>query len=248
MAAVAGRSRRRPRRSAAPRRARVRPRVSSRAAAVTTPAAPGLLEVVLATRNPGKVREFLELMRDLPVQVYSLDAFPQIARLREEGITYTENAISKAAAVARLTGRVTVADDSGIEVDALDGKPGAQSARFLGDGASDTARNARILRLLHNVTAERRTARYRAIVAVVHPGGGVRTFEGTCEGRIATAPRGLGGFGYDPIFMLPAYGKTMAQLPLAVKNRISHRARAFAAARPYLKALALGRRAPDHDT
>lgn len=243
MAAVA----RRPKRSAR-RAAASRPKRPGRRGGIAIPVAPGFLEIVLATRNPGKVREFLELMRDLPIQVYSLDAFPQIGHLREEGITYTENAISKAATVARLTRRLTVADDSGIEIDALDGKPGAQSARFLGDAASDTARNARILRLLHNVSAEHRTARYRAIVAVAHPDGETRTFEGTCEGRIATAPRGSGGFGYDPVFMVPAYGKTMAQLPLPVKNRISHRARAFAAAHPYLKTLAAGRASPERDS
>jgi XTP/dITP diphosphohydrolase len=225
------------------------PRRASRTqgTAASALAEPGVLEIVLATRNPGKVREFLELMRDLPIQVYSLDAFPQIGYLREDGTTYTENAISKAGTVARLTRRVTVADDSGIEVDALEGKPGAQSARFLGEGATDSARNARILRLLQQVSTERRTARYRAVVAVAMPDGETRTFEGTCEGRIATAPRGSGGFGYDPVFLVPAYGKTMAQLPLAVKNRISHRARAFLSARPFLKGLAGGRQAPDPD-
>jgi XTP/dITP diphosphohydrolase len=208
------------------------------------PAAPGFLEIVLATRNPGKVREFIELMRDLPIQVYALDAFPQIGELPEEGITYTENAISKAATVARLTGRIAVADDSGLEVDALDGQPGPLSRRFLGDAASDAARNGRILKLLHQVAPERRTARYRAVVAVAPPGGEVRTFEGACEGKIAPAPRGAGGFGYDPIFLVPAYGKTMAQMPLAVKNRFSHRARAFAAARPYIKRLAVTNQDP----
>lgn len=223
----------------APRAGRVR---APRKAAATIQVVPGFLEIVLATRNQGKVREFVELMRDIPIQVYSLDAFPQIGDLPEEGLTYTENAISKAATVARLTGRLAVADDSGIEVDALEGAPGPQSRRFLGDEASDTARNARILRLLHNVSSERRTARYRAVVAVAMPSGEVRTFEGTCEGRIATAPRGSGGFGYDPLFLVPAYGKTMAQLPLAMKNRISHRARAFSAARPFLKRAASGPR------
>ena len=245
--ARSSRLRKTPRRSDRPVR-RAHPTARPRPAAVTIPVTPGYLEIVLATRNPGKVREFLELMRDLPLQVYSLDAFPQIEALSEEGITYTENAISKAGTVARLTGRVTVADDSGIEIDALEGGPGPQSARFLGDQTSDAARNARILRLLHNVSAERRTARYRTVVAVAHPEGEVRTFEGTCEGRIATAPRGSGGFGYDPVFMVPAYGKTMAQLPLALKNRISHRARAFTAARPYLKALAAGRPSLDGDS
>lgn len=223
----------------APRRGRAQP---PRKAAVAIQVVPGFLEIVLATRNPGKVREFVELMHDLPIQVYSLEAFPQIGELPEEGLTYTENAISKAATVARLTGRLAVADDSGIEVDALEGAPGPQSRRFLGEEASDTARNARILRLLHNVSSERRTARYRAVVAVAMPSGEVRTFEGTCEGRIATAPRGSGGFGYDPLFLVPAYGKTMAQLPLAMKNRISHRARAFSAARPFLKKAASGSR------
>jgi len=215
---------------------------TARKAAVAIQVVPGFLEIVLATRNQGKVREFVELMRDLPIQVYSLEAFPQIGELPEEGLTYTENAISKAATVARLTGRLAVADDSGIEVDALEGAPGAQSRRFLGEAATDTARNARILRLLHNVSSERRTARYRAVVAVAMPSGEVRTFEGTCEGRIATAPRGSGGFGYDPLFLVPAYGKTMAQLPVAMKNRISHRARAFSAARPFLKKVASGSR------
>lgn len=249
-----------PRRTTGPRNAvslrrasRRRPRAAEtgrspvRNAAGSVPVEPGSLEIVLATRNPGKVREFLELMRDLPLQVYALDAFPQIGSLREDGTTYTENAISKAALVARLTRRVTVADDSGIEIDALEGKPGAQSARFLGEGATDSARNARILRLLQSIPAERRTARYRAVVAVALPDGETRTFEGTCEGRISTAPRGSGGFGYDPVFVVPAYGKTMAQLPLNVKNRISHRARAFLAARPFLKTMAGGRQAPPPD-
>jgi len=196
------------------------------------------VEVVLATRNQGKVREFLELLRDLPLQVYSLDAFPQIRDLAEDGLTYTENAISKALTVARLTRRIALADDSGIEIDALQGAPGAQSRRFLGEGASDASRNARIMKLLQSVPPKARAARYRAVVAVATPGGTVRTFEGVCEGQVASTPRGSHGFGYDPIFLVPDHGKTMAQLPIAVKNRISHRARALTAARPHLRQLA----------
>lgn len=203
-------------------------------------AAAGPLEIVLATRNPGKVREFMELLRDLPIQVYSLEAFPQISGLPEDGLTYTENAINKAVTVARLTRRVAIADDSGLEVDALQGAPGPQSRRFLGDRVSDAARNARILKLLRHVATKTRTARYRAVVAVATPDRSVRTFEGVCEGEIATSPRGSHGFGYDPIFLVPTYGKSMAQLPLPVKNRISHRARALAAARPHLRKLAMG--------
>ncbi len=181
--------------------------------------------------------EFVELLREFPVQVYSLEAFPQIPPLPEDGMTYTENAISKAMTVARLTRRVALADDSGIEVAALDGGPGPQSHRFLGAGTSDPARNNRLLQLLREVPTEGRTARYRAVLAVATPMGQVRTFEGTCDGAILTAPRGSHGFGYDPIFLVPEFGKSMAQLPAAVKNRISHRARAFAAAKPYLRSL-----------
>jgi XTP/dITP diphosphohydrolase len=214
------------------------PRRSRRGTVRSSSPSPDVLEVVLATHNPGKVREMLELVRDLPLRVYTLDAFPQIADLSEDGLTYTENAISKALTVARLTKRVTIADDSGIEIDALQGAPGPQSRRFLGDGASDAQRNVRILKMVAGVAPPARTARYRAVVAVATPDGTVRTFEGTCEGELATAPRGAHGFGYDPIFVVPAYGKTMAQLPPAVKNRISHRARAVTAARPYVRQLA----------
>lgn len=228
-------------RRTAPRRAKMRvTRPVARPPAKTAQPAGGSLEIVLATHNPGKVREFVELLGDLPVQVYALDAFPQIPDLPEDGLTYTENAINKAVTVARLTRRVAIADDSGLEVDALQGAPGAQSRRFLGERVSDVARNARILKLLRNAPAKARTARYRAVVAVATADGTVRTFEGTCEGQIATSPRGSHGFGYDPIFFVLAYGKSMAQLPPAVKNRISHRARAIMAARPYLRRLAMG--------
>lgn len=201
---------------------------------------------MLATRNEGKVREFLDLMADLPVQVYSLSAFPQIPPLREDGSTYTENAISKAMTVARLTARLAVADDSGIEVDALGGAPGPRSSRFA-DGADDAARNAKLLKLLRGTPPPERTARYRAVVAVALPAGEVRTFEGVCEGQVLAAPRGSGGFGYDPIFFLPPEGKTMAQLSLAAKNRISHRARALTAAKPFIRKLATGTPAPASD-
>src|SRR2546430_259070 len=144
------------------------PRLRARRAAPPAPPS-GALEVVLATRTPGKVRELLDLLRDLPLQVYTLHAFPQIRDLHEDGLTYTENAISKALAVARLTRRVAVADDSGIEIDALQGAPGPHSRRFLGEGISDTARNARILKLLADVPARSRAARYRAVVAVATP-------------------------------------------------------------------------------
>ncbi len=226
-------------RSKSARKARRRPvrRVTRRARKASAPAVSGLVDVVVATRNPGKVAEFVALLGDFPIQLYSLEAFPQIPPLPEEGSTYTENAISKALTVARLTGRIAIADDSGIEIEALEGVPGAASHRFLGGEASDTTRNNRVLQLLRDVPAAARGARYRAILAVATPTGGVRTFEGTCEGAILPAPRGSHGFGYDPIFFVPQFSKSMAQLPPAVKNRISHRAHAFAAAKPYLRDL-----------
>lgn len=199
--------------------------------------APGKRRLVLATRNPGKVREFRALLRDLPLVLLTLDDFPALPPLHEPAQTFEGNAAAKALAVARFTGTLALADDSGLEIDALGGAPGVRSATFLGPEATDDDRNAWVLERLRGVPQERRTARYRAVVAVATPEGSVRTFEGRWEGCIAAAPRGRGGFGYDPIFLLPELGKTVAELPLAEKNRRSHRARALTAARAYLEAL-----------
>lgn len=198
----------------------------------------GPLVVVLATRNPGKVRELESLLADLPLRLQSLRDFPQIPPPPEEGDTYAANAASKAVAVARATGQAALADDSGLEVDALGGAPGVQSSRWLGEEATDAERNAAVLARLRDVPAEGRTARFRAVVAVAHRDGTVRTFEGVVEGRIADRPAGETGFGYDPIFLVPEFGRTMAELGPEVKNRISHRAQAVRAARTYLSTLA----------
>ncbi len=194
--------------------------------------------IVLATRNRGKARELQALLTGLPVQVRLLDDFPDMPILPESGETFEANAVAKAGAVVRLTGHIALADDSGIEIDALDGAPGVHSATFLGPAATDADRNAWVLERLRGMPGEVRTARYRAVVAVATPDGTVRTFEGTCEGRIAEQPSGREGFGYDPIFVIAAYGRSMADLPPEIKNRISHRARALDAARSYLKAVA----------
>ncbi len=193
--------------------------------------------VVLATRNRGKARELEALLAGLPARACALDDFPDIPDLAEPGDTFDANAVAKATTAADLTGCIAVADDSGIEIDALGGAPGVRSATFLGPAATDDDRNAWVLERLRGVPEGQRTARYRAVVAVATPDGTVRTFEGVCAGRIADAPRGRAGFGYDPIFFVPAYERTMAELPPEVKNQISHRARALAAARPYLEAL-----------
>jgi XTP/dITP diphosphohydrolase len=193
--------------------------------------------LVLATRNAGKVRELRALLGDLPVEVRTLDDYPEIPPLPEPGDTFGENAISKATTAARLAGEVALADDSGIEVDALGGAPGVHSATILGNHATDEDRCRWLLDQLRGVDEGRRTARFRAVVAVARPDGGVRVFEGSCPGRVASSPRGAHGFGYDPIFYLPEHGRTMAEVGPEVKNRISHRRRALDAALGYLRSL-----------
>ncbi len=196
--------------------------------------------VVLATRNRGKVRELQALLADLPVRACTLDEFPDVPVIPETGETFEANAREKADLVARLTGRITVADDSGLEIDVLGGAPGVRSATFLGPTATDEDRNLWVLGKLRGMPEGLRTARYRAVLAVASPDGSIRTFEGICDGRIADAPRGHDGFGYDPIFLVPAYGRTMAELPPDIKNRISHRGKAVDAARAYMAALVRG--------
>jgi XTP/dITP diphosphohydrolase len=185
------------------------------------------LEVVVATRNPGKLREIRQILAPLGLKVLSLADFPEIPEIREDGRTFAENAILKASAVARLTGRVAIADDSGLAVDALEGRPGIFSSRYAGQGATDADRCRKLLREMAQVPPERRGAAFICAVAVVSPGGKEETVEGRCRGEIALSPRGVHGFGYDPVFFLPEMGKTMAELDPEVKNRISHRARAL---------------------
>jgi XTP/dITP diphosphohydrolase len=187
--------------------------------------------LVLATRNTGKVREIAAIYAGLGARLSGLAEWPALGELAENGDTYAENAAGKALAVARATGLPALADDSGLEVDALGGAPGVRSRRLLDDAASDDARNAYLLKQLAGVPAPRRTARYRAVIALATPDGRVETFEGVCEGAIAKQPRGAGGFGYDPIFEIARDGRTMAEVPPEVKNEISHRARALRAAR-----------------
>lgn len=202
------------------------------------------MELVLATRNPGKVRELSQMLAPLGYEVVSLDRYPGVPEIVEDGATFKDNAVKKAATVARHTGRLALADDSGLEVDYLGGAPGVHSARFAGGGHNDRANNEKLLKLLSGVPAEKRSARFRCVVAVATPEGRVFTAEGTCEGIITTEPRGEGGFGYDPLFLVPEYGKTFAELEPAVKNRISHRGRALALAKEILAGLREGD-APD---
>jgi XTP/dITP diphosphohydrolase len=193
-------------------------------------------EVVVATSNPGKLREIRAILGDLPLSIRGLDAFPRV-EFPEEGDDYEANAAVKARVVARATGRAALADDSGLEVDGLDGAPGPRSARFGGPGLDDRKRAAALLDAMLDCTGDSRSARFVCVAALATRDGEVVTARGECPGRILEAPRGSGGFGYDPIFEVVP-GTAMAELPPERKNEISHRARALQALRGALEAIA----------
>ena len=190
------------------------------------------MKVVVATRNRGKLRELLPLLSEagLGLELVTIDDLAPDAELREDGDTFEANAFAKARQAAAATGLPALADDSGLEVDALLGAPGVYSARYAGPGADDARNNAKLLQALRDVGAPRRTGRYRCVAAYADPARGLEIARaGSCEGEILTAPRGDGGFGYDPLFLVPSLGRTMAELPLDQKNGLSHRAAAFRA-------------------
>jgi len=183
-------------------------------------------KLLLATTNKGKVAEYRYLFKGLPFDLVTpLDQGLEVG-VKEGDISMEENARYKAAVYAGLSGLVTVADDSGLEVDALGGEPGIRSARYAGEYASDWDKIKYLLHKLRGVPREKRTARFRCIIAVATPQRVMEACEGECQGSIALEPKGENGFGYDPIFYLPEYGKTMAELSSELKNKISHRARA----------------------
>ncbi|MBO8129539.1 MAG: XTP/dITP diphosphatase [Peptococcaceae bacterium] len=190
------------------------------------------MHLILATRNQNKVREIAAILEPYHIEVVSLDTYPDLPEVVEDGKTFEENAVKKARTIATLTGEMALADDSGLEVDYLNGAPGVYSARFAGEPKDDVANNRKLLQLLNGVPEEKRTARFRCVMALAEPSGRVQTTEGTCEGVISFEPRGDNGFGYDPLFFVPEFGRTMAQLDLETKNSISHRGRALEKMRP----------------
>lgn len=194
------------------------------------------MQILLASANKGKIRE-LEGMLGEDIEVLSLSNFPDFQDIEETGRTFAENAFIKARAAGSLAGIVTLADDSGLEVDVLNGAPGIFSARFAGEPKNDDLNNEKLLSELEGISEDERTARFRCCLAIVSPEGQEILTEGTVEGRILLSPRGTGGFGYDPIFYLPELKKTMAELSLEEKNTLSHRAQAFRKAIPILKRL-----------
>ena len=187
---------------------------------------PETAKLLIATRNLGKLREYEQLLAGLPLSLTYLGDEGITHEVEESGETFAENAMLKAQEYGCVSGLLTLADDSGLEVDALDGDPGVRSSRYAGPGADDEDRYRLLLERMQGVPWDERGARFRCVIAIAEPDGDTYTAGGTCEGVIALGPQGDYGFGYDPVFYVPAYDRTMAQLPPEVKNRISHRARA----------------------
>ncbi|MGH7264871.1 MAG: non-canonical purine NTP pyrophosphatase [Candidatus Rokuibacteriota bacterium] len=201
--------------------------------------------LVLATANPGKVAELSRLLVGLPYEVRSLAEYPGLALPPEVGATYADNARAKARAVHAATGALAIGDDSGLEVAALAGGPGVETARYGGPGLDDAERMARLLAAVRGACS--RAARFRCVLTLVAPWGEHAVVEGVADGWLADAPRGRGGFGYDPIFVVPEIGRTFAELEEAERHRWSHRARAVARAAPLLLDWARRAAAPSHD-
>lgn len=194
-------------------------------------------ELLVATGNRGKLRELEQLLAGTVEKLYSLADFPDLPPVVEDGATFADNAVKKARQAALATGLPVIADDSGLVVDALDGRPGVHSARFAGEGAGDEANNAKLLAELAGLSPNRRTASFRCVIACCFPDDTCQTFTGELAGVILEQPMGSGGFGYDPLFLVPEFGETLAELPMEVKNQISHRGRAFLKVREYLKSI-----------
>ena len=194
-------------------------------------------KLLLATSNPGKIREYRFLLDGLGYQITTLTEEGIVKIVTESGNNYEQNARLKAITYAKLSQLTALADDSGLEVDALNGEPGVKSARFAGKAATDAEKVSFLLAKLNGVPWERRTARFKCVIAIASPEGRAELCYGECHGMIAFEAKGESGFGYDPIFFLPEIGKTMAELHLEMKNQISHRARASQKARQVLQQL-----------
>jgi len=195
-------------------------------------------KLLLATNNTGKVKEYWSLLRDIPFELVTPGEMGIKMDVDETATTYQENARLKACALARMSGLLTLADDSGLEVDALHGEPGVMSARYAGENVSNEERVNYLLAKMKDVPQQKRTARFYCVIAIARPDGQVEFCDGECKGMIALEPGGASGFGYDPVFYVPEQGKTMAELPSEVKNKISHRGKAAQKARLVLKKMA----------
>ena len=193
-------------------------------------------EIVLATRNKKKIEELKRITKDTGIELLTLNEFPGCPEVDEDGITFEENAVKKARAVAAYTGKATLADDSGLEVFALRGAPGVLSARFAGNDADDRKNVEKLLYELRSVTTDRRGARFVCCIALALPDGIIRTFYGYVEGMIGTEPKGLHGFGYDPVFYPKGHRRTFAEMSDDEKDAMSHRGSALRAVHEFLRA------------
>ena len=192
-------------------------------------------KIIFATGNEGKMKEIRDILSDLDVKVLSMKEAGINVDIVEDGTTFEENAIIKAKTICELCGEITLADDSGLEIDYLNKEPGVYSARYMGEGTSYRIKNANLIERLEGVPDEKRTARFVCAVAAAFPGGSVKTVRETMEGCIGYEEKGENGFGYDPIFFLPEYGCTSAELSMEEKNKISHRGKALRAITDELK-------------
>jgi XTP/dITP diphosphohydrolase len=192
------------------------------------------MRIVFATRNEGKLKELTQMLSSTGIRLISLNHFPSLPEVEEDGKTYLENALKKARIIAEATREMVLADDSGIEVEALGGEPGVYSARYAGEGATDEENNAILLSRLKDVPPSERRASFRCVLVLYNPDGDYHAFEGKWDGLIIDEARGTNGFGYDPIFLWPEANQTAAELPPEIKNKISHRGRAFQKLKEYL--------------
>ena len=192
-------------------------------------------KVIFATGNEGKMKEIREILGDLDIQLLSLKDAGITADIEENGSSFEENTVIKATAIRDLTGEIVLADDSGLEIDYLNKEPGIYSARYMGEHTSYHIKNANLIERLNGVPDEKRTARFVCAIAAAFPDGTVRTVRAAMEGRIGYEEKGENGFGYDPIFYLPEYGCSSAELSMEEKNKISHRGKALRAIRDELQ-------------
>jgi len=188
-------------------------------------------ELIIATRNQKKKQEILRLLGPIKIKIWSLSDYPEVPEVVEDGQTFDDNAIKKAVTAATVAGKLVLGEDSGLEVDALDGAPGIYSSRFAGEDASDEINNQKLLRELKGVPFKKRGAQYHCSIAIAEPDGKVKVVRGICRGRIGLAKKGRSGFGYDPLFFIDKYEKTFAELGPHTKDKMSHRAKAMREAR-----------------
>ena len=198
------------------------------------------MRLLVATGNPGKLKEIEQLLVGAEIEILSLQQLDNPPEVVEDGATFADNAVKKATQMAVFSGLVTLADDSGLVVTALAGAPGVHSARYAGEPADDSANNAKLLAEMAQIPTSQRQAAFHCVMALAWPDGRWRTFAGAIEGLLLQEERGNGGFGYDPLFLVPEYGQTTAELPPAIKNRISHRGQALKKVIPLLQELAAG--------